>query len=177
VAAAGSVPGQAGYEEEVLRSLRRIIRTVDLYSRRLIVQHGLSAPQLVCLRQLQRHGPVSIGRLAEALQLSPATVSGILDRLEARGLAFRERDSADKRRVSVHLSAMGRETVRATPLPLQDGFLLKLRALSPRQQGEIQRVLKRLASMMGADDLDSEPLLAPADGASGRVASSKKTRS
>ena len=39
------------YQEDILRSLRRIMRAVDLYSRRLVTDHGLSGPQLLCLRQ------------------------------------------------------------------------------------------------------------------------------
>lgn len=148
------------YEDEVLRSLRRIIRAVDLYSRRLISEHGLSGPQLLCLRQLDARGALPTGRLAEAMSLSAATVCGILDRLEARGLLTRERQAEDKRRVVVDLSPAGRALVRGAPPPLQESFLSKLRGLPLGQQAQINRTLKKLVEMMAAEDLDAAPILA-----------------
>lgn len=138
-------------EDEILRSLRRIIRAVDLYSRQLMTRHGLTGPQLLCLRELDSRGPMPSGVLARLLSLSPATVCGILDRLEARGFVIRERQAADKRRIVVRLAAGGRRAVRQAPPSLQDGFLFKLRALSSEQQAQMNRTLKKLVRMMSAD--------------------------
>lgn len=148
------------HEDEVLRSLRRIIRAVDLYSRRLLARYGLSSPQLICLRQLAKEGSMPAGRLAEAMNLSPATVSGILDRLEARGLVRRTRQEADKRRVVVELSTAGAALVASAPSPLQEGFVHEFRALPPEEQADISRVLRKLVTMMAAEQIDAAPLLA-----------------
>jgi DNA-binding MarR family transcriptional regulator len=150
------------YQEDILRSLRRIMRAVDVYSRRLVTDHGLSGPQLLCLRQLDAHGPIPAGELAAAVSLSPATVCGILDRLEARELVMRERQTDDKRRVLVRLTAKGRQTARKAPPPLEHGFQRQLEALPLGKQAEIDRVLKRLVEMMSAEALGAEPLLADA---------------
>ena len=45
-------------EEDILRSIRRIVRALDLYSRKLVRHFGLSGPQLSCLRLLDLHGPM-----------------------------------------------------------------------------------------------------------------------
>jgi DNA-binding MarR family transcriptional regulator len=168
--------GGSDYEDEVLRSLRRIIRAVDLYSRKLLAVHGLSAPQLLCLRQLAEHGPMLSGTLAAAVSLSPATVSGILDRLEQRGLIERRRQQDDKRRILIALSPAGLDVVREAPPPLQESFLFKLRALPESQQAQIDRTLKKLVAMMAAEDLDSAPLLAPVDVATERSPRDKRPR-
>lgn len=149
-------------EEEVLRSLRRIIRAVDLYSRQLMARHGLSGPQLLCMTQLAKVEMLS-GALARELSLSPATVTGILDRLEARGLVERKRQVDDKRTVVVRLTDAGKRLLKQAPPPLQQSFLLKLRALPGTEQAEISATLKRLVTMMSADEIDAAPLLAPAD--------------
>lgn len=149
-------------EEDVLRSLRRIIRAVDLYSRKLMTAHGLSGPQLLCLRQLT-HGEMRSGALARALSLSPATVTGILDRLEARGFVNRIRQLDDKRTVQVGLTAAGRRLIRQAPPPLQESFLAQLRALPETEQARIAETLGRLVTMMAADDLDAAPMLAAGD--------------
>lgn len=154
--------GGSTYEEEVLRSLRRIIRAVDLYSRRLMSRHGLSGPQLLCLKQLEQQALLS-GVLAKRMSLSPATVTGILDRLEVRGLVARERQVNDKRTVVVRLTPAGRKLLRQAPPPLQESFLVKLRALPERQQAEIAATLRRLVAMMAAEEIDAAPLLASGD--------------
>lgn len=151
--------GPGDYQEDILRSLRRIMRAVDVYSRRLVTDHGVSGPQLLCLRQLDAQGAMPTGRLAGAMSLSPATVCGILDRLEARELVTRERQADDKRRVHVRLTAKGRRTARKAP-PLENGFLEQLNALPRDRQAEIDRVLKQLVQMMSAARLDAASLLA-----------------
>ena len=119
-------------EDSVLRSIRRIIHAIDLYSRQLTAVCSLTGPQLACLRQIETGGAVTMTELAGAISLSPATVSGILDRLEARELVCRERQSDDKRRVLVTLTKAGRAAVRRAPPPLQEQFSAQFRALSPR---------------------------------------------
>lgn len=170
------------YEEEILRSLRRIIRAVDLYSRRLMADHGLSGPQLLCLTQLDK-GEMRSGALARALSLSPATVTGILDRLEARGLVERRRLVDDKRSIVASLTPAGRKLLVEAPPPLQQSFLSKLRALPESEQAAISETLQRLVTMMSAGEIDAAPMLAagdaepePASAAPGRVRGVRKRR-
>jgi DNA-binding MarR family transcriptional regulator len=159
VQAAGAGISEA--EEDVLRSLRRIIRAVDLYSRKLMAETGLSGPQVICLRQLALAGPMQTSHLAEAVNLSSATVCGILDRLEQRGLIVRERQAADRRRVLVSLSDAGRNAIGNAPPALHDSFLFKLRALPAGQQETIRKTLTKIVAMMAADELDAAPILVP----------------
>jgi DNA-binding MarR family transcriptional regulator len=156
-------PAAAALEEEILRSMRRIIRAVDLYSRRLIAQTGLSGPQLVCLRALARGGPMQTFELADAVHLSAATVCGILNRLEQRGLVDRTRQSEDRRRVVVSLTEAGDDTVLNAPPALHDKFLQKLRALPPEEQQAMQATLATIVEMMAAGELDAAPLLVPGE--------------
>ena len=155
------IPEPSALEDDVLRSMRRIIRAVDLYNRKLVTVTGVSGPQLMCLRELGASGPMAAGKLADAVNLSAATVCGILDRLEARGLVRRERQTDDKRRVLVSLADAGRTTLEDAPPDLHDRFLFRFRALSTRQQNSIDRTLKQLVEMMAADSLDAAPILVP----------------
>lgn len=147
-------------EQDVLRSLRRIIQAVDLYSRKLASQHGLTGPQLVCLREIRNQGPINPGLLARSVSLTPPTVSGILDRLEARGLLTRQRRNRDKRQVLVQLTEEGKRVVAQTPPPLQELFTQRLIALPPAQRRAIADALHRVVELMEAEDIDAAPLLA-----------------
>ena len=124
---------------------------------------GLSGPQLICLRELAASGPMQTNQLAEAVNLSPATVCGILNRLEQRGLVNRERQTHDRRCVIVSLSEAGEDTVQNAPPALHDSFGFKFRALSDSQQQHIQETLALIVSMMSADELDAAPILVPGE--------------
>lgn len=142
--------------ESILRSLRRISRAVELHSRQLARTYSLTAPQLVCLRHLV-NGPCSSGELARAASLSPATISGILDRLESRELVTRVRKKPDKRKVMVALTDAGAAIVRAAPLPLQERFARRLAELTADEQDQIDTTLRRIVHMMEAQELDANP--------------------
>ncbi len=54
-----------------------------------------------CLNLISRHGPLSPSALSRLAGLHPATMTGVLDRLEHGGWVARERDTADRRAVLV----------------------------------------------------------------------------
>jgi DNA-binding MarR family transcriptional regulator len=157
------------HEERVLRALRRIIRAIDLQSRRLEHEVGLTGPQLICLRVLTQHGPMTAGALARAVDLSQATLTGILDRLVKRRLVTRRRSSKDRRRVTVALTAEGERLVHTAPSPLQARFSARLRELPERTQARLCTTLEQVVRMMDAEGLDAAAMLTPGS----RVASGR----
>jgi DNA-binding MarR family transcriptional regulator len=150
------------YAESILISLRRIIRAIDLHSRELEARFQLTVPQLVCLRGIA-DGSSNPSELSERVFLSKATVTGILNRLEDRGLIQRERKDADRRRVTVSLTEKGVDLLSSSPLPLQERFSTRLNELPPENQALIDRILRLVVEMMEAQELDASPYLAPAE--------------
>src|SRR5690348_11314544 len=134
--------------KDIFMDLRRIMRAMDVYSRQLSDSHGLTGPQMLCLREIAQQGSLTTGTLALAVALSPATLTGILDRLEMRGLVSRERRPEDKRRVVVSLTAMGRQMAQELPSPLQERFGERLTELSIDDQTAIRMALGSVARMM-----------------------------
>ena len=147
--------------EEVLTALRRIIRATDLHSKHLEKTAGLTAPQLLLLQILQsrNNDKMTSGTLADEMNLSQATVTTILDRLESKALIKRQRSSDDKRKVYVTLTSEGAETIKLAPPPLQQLFAKRFQALENWEQTLIISALQRIAHMMNAQDLDASPLL------------------
>jgi len=145
--------------DDVLIALRRIIRATDLYSRRLSRESGLTAPQLLILQAISTHGEITMGDIAAEVSLSQATVTTILDRLEARKLVVRERGSTDKRRVYAHMTNAGLALLADAPEPLQATFVRRFSALEDWEQSQIISSVERIASMMDADDIDASPVL------------------
>jgi DNA-binding MarR family transcriptional regulator len=62
---------------------------------------GINATDLNCLNILSFSGNMTAGELARATGLTTASITGVIDRLEAAGFVTRERDQADRRRVVV----------------------------------------------------------------------------
>lgn len=148
-----------GHDEQILRSLRKITRAIDIYSRQLASRHGLTGPQLVCLRAMQRRGPITLGELAREVELSQATVTGIIDRLSGQELVVRERNTDDRRRVTVRLTPGGESLVQKAPSPLQERFREELELLPESEQAQIETVLLKVVKMMDAEHIDAAPLL------------------
>ncbi|KZZ41721.1 transcriptional regulator, partial [Oleiphilus sp. HI0085] len=136
--------------EEVLVSLRRVIRATDLHSKHLAKTTGLTAPQILLLQTIRNKGEVSIGELAHDMSLSQATVTTILDRLEKREFVYRERSKEDKRKVHAYLTDAGLEVLKDAPTPLQDQFAKQFNDLQEWEQTMIISSLQRVAQMMDA---------------------------
>lgn len=145
--------------EDVLIALRRIIRATDLHSRQLTKVSGLTAPQLLILQLLRQQGELTVGEVAQGVSLSQATVTTIIDRLEKRNLVRRERGSADKRKVFVHLTEAADDVLVDAPKPLQDSFIQQFQDLHDWEQTMILSALERVAYMMDAQHIDASPVL------------------
>jgi DNA-binding MarR family transcriptional regulator len=146
-------------EDQIVSALRRIVRAVDLHSRRMVEACGLTGPQIVVLRAASRLSGSPIGALARAVSLGQPTVSGILDRLEAQGLVRRERSTRDRRSVFVSVTPKGARVLRNAPSLLQDRFRAQLGQLEDWELTQMLALLQRLASMMDAEAIDAAPLL------------------
>lgn len=147
-------------EDQVLAALRRITRAIDLHSRGLMQQVGLTAPQIAALQAIERLQPITAGALAKSIHLSQATVTGILTRLETRTLVSRVRSDADRRTVVVELTAQGQTVLENAPSLLQDRFRRELLKLQEWEQTQMLATLQRIAAMMDAEDIDAAPVLA-----------------
>lgn len=153
----------AKLQDQVLASLRRIIRATDIHSRRLNKDTGLTTPQLVVVRAIAAGERLTASEIARAVSLSQATVTTLLNRLEERGLVSRQRSEQDRRRVNVTLTGAGHDLLATAPEPLQEQFAGRFAELAPWEQHQLVASLERIATMMDVEGLDAAPLLAPGD--------------
>lgn len=154
--AADAIP-KSSYDLRILRSLRRIIRSVDLHSRKLFMQRNITGPQLACLLAVNEHGQLTASSLAREVHLSPSTIVGILDRLEQKALVERHRSSQDRRVVIIKITQAGRGLADAAPSPLQETLANSLRSLPEIEQVSITLSLEKIVALLEADILDAAP--------------------
>jgi DNA-binding MarR family transcriptional regulator len=147
-------------EDQVIAALRRIVRAIDLHSRHLLDRYGVTGPQLLALQVAARLGETPASSLSRHIHVSHSTMTGILDRLEKRGLVSRIRDKDDRRRVSISVSDRGRKVLDEAPSPLQDRFRSEIAKLEEWEQTQILSTLQRIAAMMQAEEIEASPVLA-----------------
>jgi DNA-binding MarR family transcriptional regulator len=82
-------------------TLRELSNQLSLLNHHVSARVELKDVDLDCLDLVARHGPLSPSAIARRAGLHPATMTGILDRLERGGWVTRERDPADRRAVVV----------------------------------------------------------------------------
>ncbi|RUO73213.1 MarR family winged helix-turn-helix transcriptional regulator [Idiomarina ramblicola] len=145
--------------EELLLALRKVIRAIDLYSKQLNKYSGLTAPQLLILREINAANGITASKIAQNINLSPATVSNVIERLEHRQFIHRHRSEKDKRRVSLYLTEQGLTLLEKAPQPLQEDFIKKFQALEEWEQSLLLSSMQRIANMMDAERLDAAPVL------------------
>ncbi|WP_344959773.1 MarR family winged helix-turn-helix transcriptional regulator [Zobellella aerophila] len=145
--------------EEILVALRQIIRAIDIHSRKLSKESGLTGPQLLLMQAIQDMGDITMRELAQATNMSQATATTIIDRLEQKNLVRRERSQTDKRKVHAVLTDEGVAKLKTAPRPLQESFIKRFQALDTWEQNLLLSSLQRVSTMMNASDLDVAPLL------------------
>ncbi len=145
--------------QDVLISLRQIIRAADLHSKKLIREVGLTTPQILVLQAANRLQKVTIRKISDEISLSQATVTTILNRLEQKELVCRVRSQTDKRAVHVELTEEGLRALDTAPNLLMDEFVERFERLESWEQNLILSTLQRIAKMMKAEDIDAAPLL------------------
>ena len=84
--------------------VRRMGSMATLHNHAIADAAGLHQTDQECLDLLDWAEPLTPGEIAKHLGLSSGAVTGLIDRLEAGGWVRRERDTADRRRILVHLS-------------------------------------------------------------------------
>ncbi|MGO1973671.1 MAG: MarR family transcriptional regulator [Propionibacteriaceae bacterium] len=83
------------------QELRALTNQVSLLNRRVVARVDVRDVDLDCFEVIARHGPLSPSALSRRAGLHPATITGILDRLQRGGWIARERDDIDRRAVTV----------------------------------------------------------------------------
>jgi DNA-binding MarR family transcriptional regulator len=145
--------------EELFIALRRITRAIDLHSKKLQRETGLTTSQLLVLEAVVKLDTSTPSNIAKEVQLSQATVTNLVDRMERNELVLRQKSTVDKRVVEVLLTDKGRQMVELAPEPLQTGFLREYRKLERWEQHQLIASVQKIAVLMDAEDIDASPIL------------------
>lgn len=146
---------------EILTRIRQIIRSVNLESKRIEKEYGISIPQLLCLNFLleQDLQQASHKQIKDFLQLNASTVTGIIDRLEKKCLVIRLPKQKDKRVGMISITEKGKLLIDSTPELLHQQLSHKLKKLSPEQLFELQHSFDTITNFLDITNVDASPII------------------
>ncbi|HAS04158.1 MAG TPA: MarR family transcriptional regulator [Dehalococcoidia bacterium] len=111
--------------EKVIKSRRHMNRFIREGSVESWINLNLTIPQMKCLSYISQHGKTNLSGLAAGINVTPANVTGIVDRLVAQGFVTRNPDSADRRVIWLGVTEIGESTLSN----LREGRSGKMREL------------------------------------------------
>ena len=138
----------------IIFSIRKLIQAGELYSKELSKVHSISAAQLNCLLALFENGPLPPSQIAKHMLVKSSTVTGVVDRLEQKGLVRRVRTSPDRRIVTIELTEVGNQLAENAPPPIQQKIVDGLKKISEEEIDEIVFALTKLTDMLDVQDLE-----------------------
>jgi DNA-binding MarR family transcriptional regulator len=119
-----------------MRLLWSVAHGMQSRSKRMGSVLGVTGPQRLVLRILGRSSEASAGALARAMCVHPSTLTGVLRRLESRGLVERTRDEADARKALLRLTQEGKK-------------------LDGQQAGTVEAAVRRTLGRASTQDLEA----------------------
>ncbi len=121
----------------------RLNRWAEASVSRAAGENRLSLRQLSALTMIESE-KTSLGDVARRLMVTPAVVTGLIDRLEKRGYVRRINSTDDRRRVLLALTDEGRAAAESVSNLLQQEMATALSAFSSEEMDELDRCLTRL---------------------------------
>ncbi|HYV67988.1 MAG TPA: MarR family transcriptional regulator [Myxococcales bacterium] len=136
---------QLGPVLEFMKLLWAVDHGLQSVSKRMESRFGITGPQRLVVRIVGRFPGISAGALAEILHVHPSTLTGVLRRLETRGMLVRRSDPKDARRALFGLTPRGRkmDTLRTGTV---EQAVRRVLARMPDDAVAAERILSTLAA-------------------------------
>ncbi|MBN1337808.1 MAG: MarR family transcriptional regulator [Bacteroidales bacterium] len=146
---------------DILIHIRKIVRALNLESKRIQKAYGISIPQLLCMNMLyaQPGFQSTITGIASYLNLNLSTAGGIVNRLEKKGLVARLPKSGDKRKNLIVLTAAGSVLVEKSPQLIHDNLTGRLARLPDDKLQQIKEGMALLIESLEIDKIPASPIM------------------
>jgi DNA-binding MarR family transcriptional regulator len=148
-------------ENRIIIKIRRIVRSINIESKKIQRSYGVSVPQVLCLNFIkdQPNFQSNQKEIKNYLNLNASTVTGIVNRLERNGYVARLPKSGDKRVSNITLTVKGQKLLNNLPPLLQEELLSKLMNLPASEVMQIEDTLDKLINILDIHSVDASPVL------------------
>jgi DNA-binding MarR family transcriptional regulator len=152
---------KAIFISEIFDNLRRVVQVIREYSMAAKRETGITGPQLWAIKLIANAQFIQVSELAVRMYLHPATVVGILNRLELKGFVKRTRMTDDRRVVRVELTEFGHDLVQRAPEVAQGVLVSGLETLAGKKLKSIHGGLAQLVEILGAQEIPPHLISSP----------------
>jgi DNA-binding MarR family transcriptional regulator len=142
------------HTKQIIFLIRKLVQASELYTKELNKKYQVSSAQLNCILTLYEYGPLPLSKIANHIMVKSPTVTGVVDRLEKKGLAERMRNSADRRVITIQLTEAGKKLAKNAPPPIQQKILDGLKQTEKNTKEQIVNSLNILSAMLDVQDLE-----------------------
>jgi len=153
--------------ERSMNAVRSIVRALRINTRAIELKMGISLAQLFVLQQLAERSASSLNELAERTATHQSSVSVVVRRLVERGYVSRTSSSADKRRIEIDVTPIGRALLLEAPTTIQTQLMNALRRMNAGDQTAMANLLEgwlreakidiAAPPMLGEDEAEVQP--------------------
>jgi DNA-binding MarR family transcriptional regulator len=144
--------------KDIVESIRRLVRAEYLDSQKMSKQYGLTGPQSLVLRLLIKKGALSSADLSRQMYVTPSNVTGIIDRLEKKGLVERIRKEGDRRVALITLTRSGHEMGKTIPDPIEKKFVKQLADLEPEHLQILAMAMNQILNLIDTKGMEAVSL-------------------
>jgi DNA-binding MarR family transcriptional regulator len=146
---------------DILIKIRRIVRAVNLESKRIEKEHGISIPQFLCLKFLYEQNDYAAihNQIKDYLQLNASTVTGIVSRLEKKKFVAKLPSATDKRQTIIAITTQGVDLLKKAPDPLHEQLKIKLKDLSGEELEALSNAFDTIADFLNIETVDAAPII------------------
>ena len=144
--------------QDIVWSVRRLVRAVYLDSQKISKRYGLTGPQSAVLRNLFNNGPLSSADLSRLMYVTPSNITGIIDRLEKKQLVERIKKEGDRRITLITLTETGDNLSKTLPDPIMKKFITELADLEPEHVQLLAMAMNQILNLIDTEDIEEAPL-------------------
>ena len=152
------VPDNENVIKDIVESIRRLVRAEYLDSQKMSKQYGLTGPQSLVLRLLIKNGALSSADLSRQMYVTPSNITGIIDRLEKKGLVERIRKQGDRRVALITLTHSGQKLGETIPDPIEKKFVNQLADLEPEHLQILAMAMNQVLNMIDTKEAEEKSL-------------------
>lgn len=140
--------------KQIIFLIRKLMHGAELYTKELNKKYSITSAQLNCLLAIYENGPLPPSQIARHMLVNSSTVTGVIDRLELKGLVERQRNSADRRVIYIRLTPDGKKMAKVAPPPIQQRVIDGLQQMPAYELDQIILSLTKLTKMLDFQDLE-----------------------
>jgi DNA-binding MarR family transcriptional regulator len=146
---------------DILIKIRKIVRSINLESKKVQKDYGVSIPQVLCLNFLKNSPGFKSSQkeICQFLNLNASTVTGMINRLESKGFIARLPKTDDKRKTAIILTSKSSSLLKGIPPLMHERLSENLKTLSPVDAETINNALDLLINYLDISNTEAGPVI------------------